>query len=91
MKKERNHLMKNSIVWDVTLCSPYQNFLAALTLKMDVTCPSKTSVDFQQTAHRYIPEDRTLHNHQCENLKSCKSSDDLCINIFVIIHFVMKE
>jgi hypothetical protein len=23
-------------------------------------------VEFQQTTRRYIPEDRTLHNHRCE-------------------------
>jgi hypothetical protein len=28
------------------------------------------SDDFQQTAWVYILEDRTLHNHRCENLKS---------------------
>jgi hypothetical protein len=28
-------------------------------------------VDFQRTIGRYIPEDSTLHNHRCENLKSC--------------------
>jgi hypothetical protein len=26
---------------------------------------------FQRTARHYIPEDRTLHNYNCENLKSC--------------------
>jgi hypothetical protein len=26
-------------------------------------------VDFQQTTQHYIPEDNTLHNHRCENLK----------------------
>jgi hypothetical protein len=31
---------------------------------------SETSVVFQQTTRRYIPEDSTLHNHRCENLKS---------------------
>jgi hypothetical protein len=30
------------------------------------------SVDFQRTTRRYIPENRTLHNHLCENLKSYK-------------------
>jgi hypothetical protein len=25
---------------------------------------------FEGTTQRYIPEDRTLHNHRCENLKS---------------------
>jgi hypothetical protein len=31
--------------------------------------PSETSVVFQLSTRRYIPEDRTLHNHRCENLK----------------------
>jgi hypothetical protein len=41
-----------------------------LTLKMEAICSSKTSVDTQWTTRRYIPEDGTLHNHRCENLKS---------------------
>jgi hypothetical protein len=48
-------------------------FLAQLilrTLKMDAICSSETSVDFHRTTRRYIPEDSTLHNHRCENLKS---------------------
>jgi hypothetical protein len=28
------------------------------------------AVDFQQCTQCYIPEDRTVHNHHCENLKS---------------------
>jgi hypothetical protein len=39
------------------------------TLKMEATCSCETSVDFQRTTLRYIPEDRTLYNHCCENLK----------------------
>jgi hypothetical protein len=44
---------------------------------------SETSVDFQRTTWRCIPEDsRTLHNQRCENLKSyilCVVSEDtLC-------------
>jgi hypothetical protein len=46
-------------------CSAY-----SWTLKMEATCSSETSVDFQRTTHRYIPEHRTLHNHHCENLSS---------------------
>jgi hypothetical protein len=30
----------------------------------------KTLADFQWTTRRYIPEDKSLHNHSCENLKS---------------------
>jgi hypothetical protein len=40
------------------------------TLRIEATCSPETSVDFQRTTRRYIPEDRTLHNHRCENLKS---------------------
>jgi hypothetical protein len=32
------------------------------TLKMEATCSSETSVDFQLTTRRYIPEDRALNN-----------------------------
>jgi hypothetical protein len=31
---------------------------------------SEMLLDFQRTTRRYIPEDRTFHNHWCENLKS---------------------
>jgi hypothetical protein len=40
------------------------------TLMMEGKCSSETSVDFQWTTQHYIPEDRTLQNHCCENLKS---------------------
>jgi hypothetical protein len=46
-------------------CSAYST-----TLKMEVICSSKMLVDFQWTTPCYITEDRTLHNHCCENLKS---------------------
>jgi hypothetical protein len=39
------------------------------TLKMEAICSSETSVDTERTTWRYIPEDGTLHNHRCENLK----------------------
>jgi hypothetical protein len=39
-----------------------------LGLKMEATCSSKTSVDFDQTTQSYFPEDWTVHNHRCENL-----------------------
>jgi hypothetical protein len=37
---------------------------------MEATCSSETSVDYQRTTRHYNPEDRSLHNHRCENLKS---------------------
>jgi hypothetical protein len=35
---------------------------------MVATCSSETSVVFQRTTRRYIPEDIILHNHCYENL-----------------------
>jgi hypothetical protein len=40
------------------------------TLKMEATCSSEMSVDFQWATQHYIPEDRTLHDHDCVNLRS---------------------
>jgi hypothetical protein len=37
---------------------------------METICSSETSVESQRTTRRYIPEDRTLHNHRCKNLIS---------------------
>jgi hypothetical protein len=46
-------------------------FLAySSTLKMHVTCSSKTLVYFQRTTHHNISEEGTFYNHCCENLKS---------------------
>jgi hypothetical protein len=36
---------------------------------MEATC---SSFDFQRNTRRYIPENRTLHNRSCENLRSYK-------------------
>jgi hypothetical protein len=51
-------------------------FLAELissTLKMEAICSSETSVDTQRTTRHYIPQDGTLHNHRCENIKSYRA------------------
>jgi hypothetical protein len=52
----------------------HTGFLLGLffTLKMEVTCSSEESADFQRITRRYIPEYRTFHKHRCENLKSYK-------------------
>jgi hypothetical protein len=44
-------------------CSAYSS------LKMEPICSFETSVDFQRTTRRYIPEVSTLHNHCCESFK----------------------
>jgi hypothetical protein len=40
------------------------------TLKKQAIYSFETSIKFQLTTRSYIPEDNTLHNHRCENLKS---------------------
>jgi hypothetical protein len=53
------------VTWSMLVsCLPY-----FWILKMEATCFSESSVDFHPTTRRYIPGDRTLHNHRCENLK----------------------
>jgi hypothetical protein len=51
------------IFWDMTPCS-------LSTLKMEAICSSETSIVTQRTTRRHIPENDTLHNHSCKNLKS---------------------
>jgi hypothetical protein len=57
------------------------------TLKMEATCSTETSVDFQGTIRSYIPEDRTLHNDNCGNIKSnalnCVLYSSKCWHLFV--------
>jgi hypothetical protein len=75
----RTEIPKSSIFWHITpcillqgnrrFCSPSAFTLVSSTLKMEETCSSETSVDFQRTTWYYIPEDIILHNHLCENLK----------------------
>jgi hypothetical protein len=36
---------------------------------MQATRSTETEGDFLRTTRRYIPEERTLHNHRCDNLK----------------------
>jgi hypothetical protein len=46
------------------------------TLKMEIICSSEMSVDVIRITRCYVPEDRTLHSHRWDNLKS---------NIFTIL------
>jgi hypothetical protein len=49
---ELRHRMKGRARPTLVSCSAY-----SLTLKMEAICYSETSVDFQRTTRRYIPED----------------------------------
>jgi hypothetical protein len=44
----------------------------SLALKIEAIYSCEMLADFQQTARLYILEDITLHNHNCENLRSLK-------------------
>jgi hypothetical protein len=35
----------------------------------------ESTVHFNRTTRRYIPEDRTIHNHCCENLSKLNQAD----------------
>jgi hypothetical protein len=39
------------------------------TLKMEAICSSETSFENHRITPRHIPEDDTLYNHHCENIK----------------------
>jgi hypothetical protein len=43
---------------------------SSTTLKIEAILSFETSVNFHRITLRYIPEDRTLHSHRCENLNS---------------------
>jgi hypothetical protein len=47
---------------------------------MAVTCSSETPVDFKRII-RYIPEDRTLHNHCYDVLELCISRNLISSNL----------
>jgi hypothetical protein len=66
-------VMKSTIFWDITPCSPLKVKLClplaftlvscsaySSTLKMLAICSSETVIDFQRTTRRYIPEESIL-------------------------------
>jgi hypothetical protein len=75
--------MKGSLFWDMTPGgSTLRDALVATCFDADFLLglffdpENGTSDDFQGTTRHYAPEDRTLHNHRCENLKSYKSHNN---------------
>jgi hypothetical protein len=64
--------MRHEEFWDIMQCSPFMMF------RKNMSLPSsgynnkllKKSARKQAATRPNIPEDRTLHNHRCENLKS---------------------
>jgi hypothetical protein len=72
-------VMKRSVFWGITPCSPlkvkeallstcfHATFLLGYssTLKIEAICWSETFSDFQRTTWRYIPEDRSFQLISC--------------------------
>jgi hypothetical protein len=56
------------------------------TLKIEATCFSETSVDFQRTTRHYIPEDRTLHCNVWFGRNPVKFKLSLCSGTAPWIH-----
>jgi hypothetical protein len=58
----RQLVVKSSVFWDITLCSPLKvSWLAySSTLKMVTTYSSETSVDFQWTALHYTSSQQLI-------------------------------
>jgi hypothetical protein len=58
-------------------------------LNMKATHFSETWVDFEQPTTCYMPKERTLHNHCCENLKSTLVLT--AVNINNVVFWVMTQ
>jgi hypothetical protein len=52
---------------------------------------SETSVEFRRTGRRYALEDRTLHNHRCENLSTCIDTALRKSDLQLLIKYVYKK
>jgi hypothetical protein len=67
---------------------PASSWFLAWFILRPWTCSSETSADFQRTKRHYIAEDRCLHNHRYENLKSYLSSYSL-LNYKTVAHLLV--
>jgi hypothetical protein len=47
-----------------------QGFTNSLTLRMEVACSSYMSVGFLLSTRHYTLEDKSLHNHRCDNFET---------------------
>jgi hypothetical protein len=63
-------IRKENLAWSMQSPNCHLDFYFAnsFTLKMKATCFSDTLVNFQWTTGNYIPQDRTIQSHLCENL-----------------------
>jgi hypothetical protein len=86
-------IMKISVFWDIVLCNPlkiYWRFRGTCLLHLQGFRISWArnqqnwwQAGFQQTIRPYVSDNRTLHRHHCENLKSYR----FWISFFFIIFY----
>jgi hypothetical protein len=64
-----------------------------LTLKIEAIFSSETSIDAERTTQRCIPEDGTLHNHRCENLKSYNFIEHpvFCVKFCILARALLRK
>jgi hypothetical protein len=67
--RDEGRSLVNTTVKHCFMLVSYLAYSYTLTLKIEATCSSETSVDFQRTTRCYILGDRTLHNNCCKNVK----------------------
>jgi hypothetical protein len=69
LQGRRNKFSKKLAGGNLLACWFFAELISSI-VKMEAICSTETSVDTQRTTRRHIPEDDTLHNHRCANLKS---------------------
>jgi hypothetical protein len=101
-KNEENYLLRYNAVYSVESKPTFRRNVSPLAFTLvycsayptmkEAICSSETSVHFERTTRRYIPEDSTLHNHRREDLKSYikMGSSILCICMYVRMHACMN-
>jgi hypothetical protein len=101
-----SNITKIYIFWDIMPCSPLKvnrhfgepGIMLAFcltyssSLKMEPICFSETSVSFQRTTWRIIPECRTPHTHRCDDLgfSYVQHNVDITQNLTQDTHFWSK-
>jgi hypothetical protein len=73
--------LKSALLWIITPCSPLR-----VNDVSEEHIASRFRVVFQRTTRRYIPEDDTLQNHRCENLKS-----SICLVVWLTFRLLEIE
>jgi hypothetical protein len=54
----------------LSCCLIHAGFYWAYSLTMNMVIYSRRSIDLHRATRRYIPDNRALHSHRCENLTS---------------------